>query len=270
MAWYKPAGVWRRRVAISIEIPGGGTTTVDVNVTIPREWDDFWDTIDSSGNELRVVYVDGITVVNYDVDNGSGGAFDKTNRLGRIQIDGITVPNVEAILVLWLYYDSASTQGDGSTAVVIAAARSGFIELARPSGHVLSHMPQTPGLSRPRNTIHKAAAEQTHVWIRYDHAVEQRVMPGNSAAQHEEPLYATVGVENTSGVDQTSMYTQNLGRFVWFRNRLFFRATVLAGTTGTNYTIVSTLRTVAPGASSVQRIIATRIGLRVQDTRHSS
>ena len=76
MGWYRPDGLWRQRVEISVNI--AGATPVDVNITIPADWDAFWDSLtalgDTTGANLRVVWYDGATVLNYSLDNGSGGA----------------------------------------------------------------------------------------------------------------------------------------------------------------------------------------------------
>src|SRR5690349_20093678 len=117
MSWFAPAGLWRRRALISVDIPG--TSPVDVNVTIPREWDAFWETIDSSGNNLRLVWYDGQTVLTYALDDGSGGAFSKANRLGRFQIDGMVVPTTASMLAIWVYWDPSSNQSSGAAAVTI-------------------------------------------------------------------------------------------------------------------------------------------------------
>jgi hypothetical protein len=267
MAWYQASGVWAKRAAISVDIPGGGTTTVDVDITIPREWDEFWDAIDSAGNELRVVWYDGQTKLVYDVDNGSGGAFDKTNRLGRIRIDGMTVPNATAMLQIWLYFASTSNQGDGSAAVTIASARNGYIEVSSPGFHRFAHRPQFAQMTRPRDIIHKTAAEQQHVWIRYDRVIAKRPTPGNLSPIHDELMYVDVGVENTSGVDQTTMYDYTATRFVYSRGIMWVRVLIKAGTSGTNYTLVVKPRVIAPGATTASQQLETRIGVSVRDTR---
>ena len=50
MGWYAASGLWRRRAAISVDI--AAATPVDVNITIPPEWDLFWTTIDASANNV--------------------------------------------------------------------------------------------------------------------------------------------------------------------------------------------------------------------------
>lgn len=260
------SSTYTRRTALTLDSAGA---TADFDVTIPPEWDDFWTTIDSSANNLRVVWYDGKTVLNYAVDNGSGSSFDKTNRLGRIRLDGVAVPATAGMVLIYLYWAPTSNQSSGAVAVTMTSVRNGYIELGRPGQDRFEHRPQSTTLTRPHDIIHKTAGEQRHLWIRYDRVLAKRPTPGNGSPQHEEPLYVTQTVEDSGGSDQATMYTLTDARWVWWRGTLWLRATVKAGTTGTNYTAVLLVRTVVPGSTSVAQILETRIGIAVRDTRVS-
>ena len=79
---------WGKRIPIAVDNSTPSALN-DVSVPIPEDWDDFWDTIDSSGFEIRVTEADGITAVTaYQWD--SSPAFSKANKTGAIQIDGLT------------------------------------------------------------------------------------------------------------------------------------------------------------------------------------
>lgn len=266
MAWYNDT--YRRRTAITVDNPG--TTPIDVDVTIPKEWDAFWTTIDTSGNELRVVTFDGQTVLSYAIDDGSGGAFSKTNRLGRLRIDGMAVPTTASMLLIWLYWDPSSVVGSAAVAVVMASIRSGYIELGRPGQHRFAHRSQTPRSTKPRDIVHKTVLEQAYVWVRYDHALGKRFTAGRGGSRHEEPLLVTMNVQNSSAADQTAMYDLTECRWVESpRGELWLRARVKAGTSGTNYTIVLLTRTILPGLTSAQQLLETRIALAVRDNLDS-
>jgi hypothetical protein len=271
MAWYGASGVWTRRAAITV-VNSGPAASVDVNITIPPDWDDFWSQIDSSGNELRVVSYDSRTLLTYDVDDGSGGAFDKTNRLGRIQIDAATVINTSSVVLVWLYYGSTSNQGDASQAVVIASPVSGYIELGRPRGRAYTYQPPTPNLTRP-NTIlpPKRTTESVYVWVDVTPALQRRQTPGNTAALHEEAFYASMGVLNAAGADQTAMYDITKCRFVYHQpsGRTWFRAYVTAGSAATNYVVAPTIRTALPGSTTADQTLVPTAGLPVRDTLYS-
>lgn len=272
MGWYRPAGLWRRRAAISVAI--AGATPVDVNITIPPDWDEFWDSLvanaDTTGANLRVVWYDGVTVLTYSLDDGAGGAMSVANRLCRIQIDGMVVPAATGMLCIWLYYDPSSAQAIGTSATVIATPVNGYIELGRPGQHALQHMPQTARSTKPRTIIHKTVLEQAFIWIRYDGALGRRVTPGNKAQVHEDPLYATMTVQNSSAADQAGMYDSDKMRWVWTnRGQMWLRIRVKAGTTATNYTAVVLARTILPAQTTADQQLETRVGIAVSDSLES-
>lgn len=272
MGWYKPNSLWRQRQMISVLI--AGATPVDVNVTIPPDWDDFWQSLvdlgDTTGANLRIVWYDGVTVLNYSLDNGSGGAFDVPNRLGRIRIDGMTVPAIAAMLAIWIYFDPSSVQVTGAVATVIASPVDGWIELGRPGQHQVLHQSQQARSTKPRKILQKTVLEQVFIWVRYDHAFSKRSTPGNDAAVHEEALFATLTVQNSAAADQASMYDLDKLRWVWLgTGQVWLRIRVKAGTTATRYTAVVLARTILPADTAATQQLETRIGIDVSDSLES-
>lgn len=268
--WYGTGAapsVWTKRRSITLDCPSGGPS-FDHDVTIPQGWDEFWTTIDSSGNELRVVNSVG-TLLDYGVDNGSGEAFSKTNRLGRIRINHTTAPAIPGMQCAWLYYGSTSTQGSSGGAAG-TGGQSGYIELASPSGpHRFAHRPQVPGTLQPRESFHKTAAETCDVWIYLGRATARGITPIFGSVEDEELHYITQSVENTAGADQAAMYNLSMARFVWVEGQgMWVRCIVQAGSTGSNYTLSLVSRLAGP-LGGANRVIAldTRIGIKVKDNR---
>ena len=263
MAWYSSG--FRKRAAITYDFSNG--TATDYNITIPATWDDFWDEIDADGDELRVTYANGVTLCDYAVDDGSGGAFDATNRLGRIQVDALTTPAGACMGLLWVYYGTDGAEGDASTSVTIGSPQNGYIEIGRPTTHVALYEPQRPGVAQPRQTIHKGASETVHVWVRVDQALEGPRSPGYGVMRFEELFGLTVKVYNSAGSDQTSMYTLIDCRFAEFGRQMWVKLEIKAGTTATSYTIAAQMLTTSPAALLGEwvRALEGRIGLSVRD-----
>ncbi len=263
MAWFRVGsdGVWRRRAAFSIEL--AATSPVDANIVIPPEWDEFWDVIDSAGAELRVVSADGRTVLAYAVDDGSGGAFDATARLGRIRIDGMSVPAVTAVLLVWVFFDPDEPQGSGASAVTIASPLTGYLELGRPGQHAIVHQPAPTRSRRPRAVIQKTPDESVFVWVRYDPALGKRTTPGHGSQVHEEAFYASITVRDAAGDDVPTMYDLSRLRWVWSRGQMWLRVRVKGGDDATNYTAVILTATVLPGGSTADQQLETRVGVAV-------
>jgi len=261
---------WRRRAAITVDNSAGTASPIDAQGSIPKDWDDFWGIIDASGNECRITAADGVTAVSYDIDKSGGGAFDKTNRDGRISIDATTaIPSGAAMVLFWIYFDSVSAAGDGSSVVAIASAKSLYIERSRPMGRVIPYEPQVPGSQRPKVTIHKQADEQVKVWIAIGHALHKRWTPGQGiSSKHEEVWWTITRVDDTSGTDQAAtLADQTLARFVEHGQRMFIVHHVKAGTSATNYTIRPSIYTLLPYETTANQRLIASIGLSVRDTR---
>jgi hypothetical protein len=274
MSWYDED--YQKRAAITVH-EGTATATADVDITIPSDWDDFWDAIDSSGNELRITYADGYTLVpGYDVDKPGGGAFSKANRTGRLRIDAATFPNVGNTLVLfWVYYDTVSTQGDGSAAVTMASIKDGYIELGKPATDKHTSQRHPPGLSRPRRIVSKTAGETAVVSVDLARVLEQRETPFAGRRAHEEPwavLHAALEQDGTTSATATIFPTNGAGsRYIETKGEtgaersLWLKVPIAAGTNGDNYTVSLIVRTLQPGGTAFYRQINDRIGVRVID-----
>lgn len=266
--WYGEVDIWTKRAAISLYSTVG---TADFGISIPVGWGEFWDAIDSAGNELRVVDSRG-TLLDYTVDNGSGGAFSKANRLGRLMLNNHTV-TTNAMTCCWLYYDSSATQG-AATGAAATPTQDGYIEMARPGGpYRTGHQPQTPGSTGPLKSFHKTAAETSDLWIRYGGIVGNWT-PQYGTSLQEELQYATYTVENTTGTNQSGMVDLQRLRFVWAPSEggMWIRVPIVGGTSGINYTSSVVARCVSPltSANILRPIFDTRVGWRVNDTRITS
>lgn len=266
MSWYDSD--FEKRAAISAVSASG--TTKDIDVVIPADWDDFWDAIDSSGNELRVTGPDGYTLLSYDVDDGAGGSFNRTTRAGRIRIDGASAPgDSNECLLFWVYYSSTSTQGDASVAVTIASALTGYIDRGTPSTFIIPVTPPRPGLDRPPATFTKGSGEGVYYFFDFGAVLEQRSTKSQRRNLYEEPRNATYTVVNTSAAAQATMIDTSLTR--WFETvdgrgrHLFLRVLVQAGTDGSTYTALPVVKTIVPTVSSTHRTLAPRAGVRIKD-----
>lgn len=272
MSWYKEP--YQRRAAITVH-NSGGAGTIDVDVVIPADWDEFWDEIDASGNELRVTSGDGYTLLAYSVDNGSGGAFDKTGRNGRIRIDGASVPaTADSIVLFWLYFDTSSNQGSGAVVTTISSPLTGYVERATPSWMIYEAQPLRPGKTGPRETFGKTVADTISVWVDFTDFLEHRRNPYAKRMMFEEPFIAVITAEDSAGANAPTLFTSSAARWVEVYGvrgrRIYLRVTVTAGATATAYTIKVSVSTRVPLISSNNRVHETRFGLRVRNVTEAA
>jgi len=106
MSWYSNQWTRRRKFTVS---QNAGSTTIDVELTVPKEDDEFWNNVLASGNDIRATSADGITLVSFDLNS-----FNTTTRAGTIELDNVTAI-ATGTTAFWLYWgNSAATSGTSS------------------------------------------------------------------------------------------------------------------------------------------------------------
>lgn len=267
MGWLNDA--WQDRKVINFNNSGAGASgTVDVEYVIDPQWDAFWDAIDASGNELRVTQADGTTVANYNLTG-----FNKTNRTGTIQVDGSYATGfaVETV-ALFLYYNSSSTQGSGTTAVTITSAETGYIDFADPDSvaDVYVFEKEKPGASEPEYQTAAPINVRHYVLIDITRALERRLEPSYGRRAYEEPFSVISTSEDDTGASASVAkvtYQGFLEAQTRRGRRMFLRTTIESMVDGTNYTIIPNMVTLIPGAAASPgyRGLETRYGIWGQD-----
>jgi hypothetical protein len=259
---------YQRRVPIAIANPTGAATG-DVEATIPADWDAFWNVIDSAGIQIRVTAADGRTVLTYAIDNGSGGAFLASARLGRIRIDTMALINVANTTGLaWLYFDTVTTVVTGAAAVTITSPLVGTIETARPVSRVQRASPHPPGLARPTSLESKSTAAQELYWVDLGDVLHSYDRPVEGRRMREEIRGVLVAAYDTTGAIVSTIPVHAGTRFVETvrggRRTMFVRVKLTGGVTNTRYTVEVTVSTAVPGDNSYRTIVH-RFGLAVSD-----
>lgn len=263
MSWLGTA--WRRRVAITLDNTGANASD-DYDIEIPPWFDEFWSAIDSSGNELRVTHANGITVADYDVDDGAGGSFDQSGRAGRIRLNNFAAQATASMVLCWLYFDPSSTQGSGA-GTAGSGTGTGYIELGQPSQHVVLYQPQRPGLARPRDVRTKTSSEQVQVWFDLTAMLERVDTAARGKRLYEEPWFASVASYDSGG-SSASLESLADTRFVSSRRRVYLRTEVSGGSSGSAYSMAASVHTVHPRTTTVNtlyRILEPRVGFVVRD-----
>lgn len=122
-SWYDSA--WAYRWPIYVDVSAAGATS-DITITIPADFDLFWDNVDSSGDDIRVTEANGRTLVTFDLAAG----FNTTTRSGTIEVDNYGTTHGSGAgasgMLLWVYWGNA-VASTGVSAFVPAAAISGYI-----------------------------------------------------------------------------------------------------------------------------------------------
>jgi hypothetical protein len=242
MAWLDG---WRKRVPVAID-NGTPTSTLDASIPIPDDWDDFWGSVDTDGDEIRLTAADGVTVLTYQI--GASPAWSKANRTGVLEVDNMGADNAAAsVIVAWLYWDNAGA-ASAAGSFTAASARNGYIHNGEPRGFVVPARPIEPGSTRPVSRLQKAVGEAIYVWFELRGMLERRVTPYGDSRLWEEP-FQIVAAATAAGAP-AAIVTVNKTRLVETleggRRQLFVGIKVSGGASGTSYTLEPVIDTVAP------------------------
>jgi len=234
------------RVSVTIDCTASASA-LDVQILIPDTFSAFWDTVDASGNEIRVTAADGVTLLNYKL-----ASFSKTNRTGYIQIDDFT-PAEAKVCQVWLYYGMTGAASAASV-FVYAASRTGYIYLGQP-GPATKSIPERPGETQPRDVVSKTSSESVWLWFDFGPRLQSRISPADGYFQFEE-VYSVVYDVQLATASQAAMITTTSPKIVAGR---FVQVLVSAGSTGSDYTVICTVNTRIPPDLTAQTLQARAI-----------
>ena len=256
MAWLKSGSSWIYRHSMTIDNSAGAAGAIDATIDIPSDWDAFWTTVNSAGDDIRVADADGYTLLTYDL-----ASWNSTTRVGTIELDNYSAP-AGAMLQVHLYWGNSGASA-GLSAFAPAAAKSGVIEVGTVVGPRIVTVPERPGEARPRVMLAKASTET--IWVTWDlsREMQRRLTPNAGSDLYEEIDYASVNVY-LAGVDQTGMYTTTATRYLPNHQVL---TEIKAGSDGSDYTIQLTVVTTTPAGKT--RTLKRRAWLKVRDVDES-
>ena len=240
-SWFRdyanPTYRWKYRACITVDI-GSATGAQDITVAIPPDWDHFWTTVRSAGEDVRVTAADGVTITAYDLAAG----FSTTTRSGTIEVDNYTVPGTGArVFALWVYWGHASCLS-GLTPFAPAAPVFGYIELSRPGIRSVVAFPERPGDTITRQRLAKGAGETVHVWMNLSPMLGYRRESFSDGTDYEAVSTITYDVQ-LAGSSTAAMVTQTATRIIEHDAEIWARIEVKAGVDDTDYTIVVTVGT---------------------------
>lgn len=254
MAWLEG---WGKRFPISV-YNSGSAGPYDVTTTIPASLDDFWDTIDSSGNEIRVTRADGVTAATYQWDS-----FTLSTRTGTLSVNATTL-GAANVTVLWVYYDNAGA-ASGAGSFTPAAAKTPVIAQAPAGGLVLVARPELPGATAPAQRVSKSTGAGVFLWWELVDLLPPIGRKAWDAPRLEEPAYLTWTIEQ-AGSPVGAMLSASTTHLVEVDGKTYVAVYAQAGTTANDYTGILTVSTVLPGTShTVHRVIEARCLIQVLD-----
>ncbi|MGB0973202.1 MAG: hypothetical protein ACPGVG_19945 [Mycobacterium sp.] len=271
MAWYYDLAntqAYKRRKAFSV-VTTATASSVDVELTIPTGYDDFWGAIDANGYGVRFFAADGVTAINHQIQS-----FSSTTRTAIFELESAPLPSaVDRCVLYWMVFAPIGTAVNLGHTFTVSSPATASMELGQPDpASAIPVRPQTPSEAQPAGRIAKGTAEVRDVFFDLTDALQPAAGLYNGHRQWEEPGIAQVDVYNSAGTSQASMNEPSAMRWVSVdvgggsqRQRLYLRARVKAGTDSTSYTLAADIDTITPLSTPNYRNLPARLGVQVKN-----
>jgi hypothetical protein len=229
MTWYDSNWKQRKPIAIDSSATGDGSTTnKDFEVQIPIDWDLFWDNIRSDFFDVIVADVEG-TILSFARKAGANYA----NRTLTLQIDDLLVKTL-SVNQVYVYFQNPDQSADLAVSVTIVAPLTGYIDLSRPSGLLVSQPLQRPATTEPQTAFVKSSTDKLDIYFAVGNLFNIRANPYNSRLILEDVLYINVFSLDSGGNNETGRYDETKTRFI----DGFVRVRTIAGNDNNDYALI--------------------------------
>lgn len=230
MSWYSSS--YKYRFPVAVDNLAGAAAGFDISFTIPKDLEEFWSTVLSTGYDIRVCTSDGATLAVFQRQS-----WTYATRTAVIECQNVSLA-AASMCQIWLYWGYASAS-DGAGSFVAASPKTGYLFPAVPRTHIVRAQPERPGDTTPRNKVHKLSAEKVRIWWDFRGLLLTRGLPYNGSRLHEEIDSVILVDVQLATVSQATMIDTSKTRFLdgWVGTW------VQAGTSGTTYTAICRIDT---------------------------
>jgi hypothetical protein len=206
--WADSELTYRQPISIPI-FTGGGATTIDVQVTIPPDWDVFWNNILSNFYDIKIYSADGSTEITYMRATGANFA----TRTLQLQMDAVAIDDQSSTSLIYIYFGNSSASGDPASSFTAGSLKTGYIWLGRPVRVVTPAIGDT-GRTEPTVVFQKEEGEKLDIWFDIRHLLASYVDPYNGKIGYEGIKRVQPKSLNTSGTDDTGRYSADDSYFL--------------------------------------------------------
>jgi len=247
--WYDINWKMRRPVAVNVLGGGGGPGTFDIQINIPKDWDDFWENVNVNMFDVVPVNVDGLLLP---FKRAAGANY--ADRILTLELDAVAIINSDSIAFLYVYWMNTGAS-DQATSPTITSAKDGYIFLGQPTGRVVQALPNRAATEAPQTSFTKTTNEAVDVWFNIGSILMQRKSTYKLRKGYEAINYVQVRSLAADGSDDANRYDEAETRFIpgWVKVRS------KAGSNNTDYTLECLVFT------SATQIISLRCLIKVRD-----
>ena len=228
---------FRFQVPVAVHITAGsfGSTQSEqeFRLTIPVDWDHFWDNTRTDFYDVVLTDVDGVTKLSF-----RRVSADHAARTLVLEVDGWTAPSGQAVCMPWLHYGHSGASSDPVSVVTAAAPLTANLTVEKPGGWLAQY---TPPRSATTDTWFKRSSEIRNLWVRLP-ALAQRRSVGRGVLGLEWPAYVKVDVFDDADPPVADPGVSAFSR-IRFAGSQYVRVDLRSGSSGTTYAVTVTVTT---------------------------
>ena len=253
MTWFDSA--YKRRYPIAVDVTGGAESSgnEDVSITIPDDWDDFWNNIRA---DLKDVV---ITDSNGTLQSFHRATENFANRSLQINVDNVTFANRNSINIIYVYFNNPDEATDRSAAFVPDSPKTGKIYLVAPSNRIVSQPIVRTGTTTPNSIFSKTSVDEVYIWFRVNSLLATRISAYNEKLDYESVDHIKIQSLDSSSTNDTNRYTELNTAVI----PGYIGVYVKGGTNSTDYTVECRISTV--GTGTFNQIFSLRALLQIRD-----
>tara|TARA_R100001015_G_C4631586_1_gene194205 strand:- start:117 stop:875 length:759 start_codon:yes stop_codon:yes gene_type:complete len=227
MTWYDANYKQRQPVAIDALTGDGSQQNKDVQLTIPKTWDIFWDNIQSNLYDVVPVSNDGTLLT-----------FERTTENHATRTLVITLDNhsvkTQAINFIYLYFQNPDQSSDPATPFTPSSPINAYIDISQAGGFIVRQPLNRPATAEPLQAIVKASTDIIDVYFAISGLFRSMLSPYAQRVDFEGVNYVNIYSLNSSGTNDTGRYEEADTRFI----SGFVRARAKGGSDSTDYALV--------------------------------
>lgn len=242
---------WKYRHPIKIDEKSDSTK--DILITIPSEWDEFWDNVDSDGNSVRFVTDLGGLFLGqyYNIVGGAAKAnakhkivsWDYAGRsaIYRIEKYASSPFSGSSDYIIWIYWDNEDLGDDSDTFSNSGSAIDAKIYYGDIGSDVFS-IEHDSSSGAPSRQIQKNSGESILIWVRASDFSERGAQQFFGDSEYAMPISLDTST-TLSGVS-SSVFDgcfYDLGEVALIGDTMYYGLLLDGGVSGNNYLIEAVL-----------------------------
>ena len=236
MGWFDAD--FSRRFPVVLDGSAATAGTVDATISLPALPAEFWATIQSDADDVRVSDASGTVGIDYDLESLNTSAKTVT-----IELDSLTHHATNTITVVWVYFGDADATNleDGITT---SSPLTGYTLFTGPGEEPIYSLGSPAGTTAPVNRRQKRAAEAIFVWFAVGpfgdlaYPYEDRALPPEGPQSLSSVATAVAGYVGT-----VTAATSSIRLYQAPSGEVFARVTASGGATANLYDLVLTVVT---------------------------